>query len=161
VGSDLQGRKCYHICFDFNPRSPVGSDTIKAILTSDTKISIHAPPWGATYKHFLEMIFGIFQSTLPRGERHRKKRFDNNLGVISIHAPPWGATFSHICIKNYISRFQSTLPRGERPDKSYRYADKLGDFNPRSPVGSDVMHILHTFRIVYFNPRSPVGSDRN
>jgi len=33
------------------------------------KISIHAPAWGATTETYEAMRLGLFQSTLPRGER--------------------------------------------------------------------------------------------
>ena len=55
----------------------------------------------------------MFQSTLPRGERH---------------------------LHNYSQRcqgwFQSTLPRGERP-KRMKCCMAYLSFNPRSRVGSD------------------------
>ena len=78
--------------------------------------------------------FHIFQSTLPRGERHCLKdsvimtqnfnprsregsdgRFIGQIDIckISIHAPARGATFLHLLIQTY-RKFQSTLPRGER-----------------------------------------------
>ena len=54
-------------------------------------ISIHAPTRGATSQAGRNGRCGIFQSTLPRGERHLTVWM-----LISMH------------------RFQSTLPRGER-----------------------------------------------
>ena len=56
----------------------------------------------------------VFQSTLPREERHRfRKSWDVPLDI-SIHAPTRGAT-PCVCI-NIIrhNEFQSTLPREER-----------------------------------------------
>ena len=35
----------------------------------ETQISIHAPARGATVKELCEIVWGEFQSTLPRGER--------------------------------------------------------------------------------------------
>ena len=99
-------------------------------------VSIHAPAWGATYVGTGIGARRVFQSTLPRGERHRRHtivdivvRFNprshvgsdnllsgnNHLFDVSIHAPTWGAT-------------QCPL-RHKRPNRS---------FNPRSRVGSDV-----------------------
>jgi len=58
---------------------------------------------------------------------------------ISIHAPPWGATgllLRQLCIGIH--------------------------FNPRSPVGSDILRVgRRNHSKVYFNPRSPVGSDKS
>ena len=78
---------------DFNPRSREGSDlpnVIKGKLI--IYISIHAPAKGATRLTLVYCVGGgLFQSTLPRRERH----FD----AIS---------------KIYEYLFQSTLPRRER-----------------------------------------------
>ena len=85
----------YHFngCGCFNPRSRVGSD--HAAL---------AKAFEATQ----------FQSTLPRGERHKTNQ-SQNMNTL----------------------FQSTLPRGERliiaPKTKYQSC-----FNPRSRVGSDI-----------------------
>ena len=77
-------------------------------------ISIHAPTKGATIPRFCRKVNSLFQSTLPRRERHRLRRMplvmynfnprshegsDENVGYldfeakdISIHAPTKGAT---------------------------------------------------------------------
>ena len=57
----------------FNPRTRVGCDTIRTTHGFFSKVSIHAPVWGAT-------------------------NWGNSLAAIqtvSIHAPVWGATSSH------------------------------------------------------------------
>ncbi len=76
----------------FNPRSHEGSDR-----------RYHRPERDP-----------LFQSTLPRGERHGSSQFSGMPVVISIHAPTRGAT--HGSANQYKSNliFQSTLPRGER-----------------------------------------------
>ena len=57
-----------------------------------TKISIHAPMWGATF-HSRSCGWMIgFQSTLPCGERQKLPHNPVELICISIHAPMWGAT---------------------------------------------------------------------
>ena len=78
---------------DFNPRSHEGSDNFYCPVHPIQCISIHAPTRGATiYGAVVGVRFGLFQSTLPRGERHLSQS------------------------KEYLSmQFQSTLPRGERP----------------------------------------------
>ena len=78
---------------NFNPRSREGSDVeIKA----------------CDYAH------AIFQSALPRGERHGASvEYKPTMTTISIRAPARGATYNLRYI--YFSRiFQSALPRGER-----------------------------------------------
>ncbi len=78
------------------------------------QISIHAPTRGATDNIIDEQRDELFQSTLPRGERHGSSQFSGMPVVISIHAPTRGAT--HGSANQYKSNliFQSTLPRGER-----------------------------------------------
>ena len=85
----------------------------KELVIDASCISIHAPTRGATPLIRISTTIRIFQSTLPRGERH-------------IDTFYYSVKF----------RFQSTLPRGERQShlrlKFHRY-----NFNPRSHEGSD------------------------
>ena len=62
----------YHkaFLFCFNPRSHVGSDRYMRSFQSSYLVSIHAPTWGATRATFGQWRLIMFQSTLPRGERH-------------------------------------------------------------------------------------------
>ena len=102
----------------------------------ETQISIHAPARGATVKELCEIVWGEFQSTLPRGERRVFLCHVTDNRSISIHAPARGATkqaaapFRNCSYFNPRSRewsdgtkmfilffviiFQSTLPRVER-----------------------------------------------
>ena len=107
-----------HLVLNFNPRTHVGCDLLKAMqvrtfdefqsthprgvrhskmvfVTLTFNISIHAPTWGAT----------LIESQYP-GE-----------DAISIHAPTWGATWSYEA-RIHELQFQSTHPRGVRPFKS-------------------------------------------
>ena len=78
----------------------------------------------------------MFQSTLPRGERHVPIVDVSGMSSVSIHAPAGGATLNLFFITPIISRF-----------------------NPRSRGGSDrVLTLAHTY-ILSFNPRSRGGSD--
>ena len=118
----------------FNPRSHVGSDQQHICKQWQQSVSIHAPTWGATRQTAQRAQKQMFQSTLPRGERHNDialseaaEGFNPRSHVgsdiraevhvaqrqVSIHAPTWGATtfFTGKCVPK---RFQSTLPRGER-----------------------------------------------
>ena len=121
----------------FNPRSREGSDLapITTTLTSN-----------------------LFQSTLPRGERHRPTDTINQRISISIHAPARGATWDRAFHESeYI--FQSTLPRGERQQPA-REAAPEENFNPRSREGSDPAGFAAGRFIINFNPRSREGSDK-
>ena len=107
-------RQMFRGHYHFNPRSHEGSDHISAPSISFHKISIHAPTRGATCSDCPMVIRQLFQSTLPRGERHGLLRSLPLLGYfnprshegsdahgriypvmtfkISIHAPTRGAT---------------------------------------------------------------------
>ena len=80
----------------------------------------------------------IFQSALPRGERHGASvEYKPTMTTISIRAPARGATYNLRYI--YFSRiFQSALPRGERLPLT-RGMLQVHDFNPRSREGSDTI----------------------
>ena len=165
VGSDTDASRIPHEPGNFNPRSRVGSDKKLKDADPSKEISIHAPAWGATsvsdysiirLLHFnprsrvgsdrthagrracnhdfnprsrvgsdvsqfrLLIIGAVFQSTLPRGERH---------------LPLWALHRSIV--------FQSTLPRGERLTSHSAFAS-VGNFNPRSRVGSDGLMSITT-----------------
>ena len=98
----------------FNPRTRVGCDVRRRGRRSVSRVSIHAPAWGATTKSNPIYNKSKFQSTHPRGVRlltHYQyvmdKQFQSThprgvrrgvIGVVavgidvSIHAPAWGAT---------------------------------------------------------------------
>ena len=48
-----------------------GATRNTALSPEILQVSIHAPAWGATSTRSSEVPWGRFQSTLPRGERHR------------------------------------------------------------------------------------------
>ena len=118
-------------------------------------ISIHAPTRGATSLEIINAGVEKFQSTLPRGERHKESYDINLVTLISIHAPTRGATFQHIAVFCFakisihaptrgatfpfqavlsVLPFQSTLPRGERP--SFRHLAQLHqEFQSTLPRG--------------------------
>ena len=119
-------------------------------------ISIHAPTKGGTPKSILFSFVTVFQSTLPRRERHEvsdhivfcpdfnprsregsdfASRSHKHPRQISIHAPAKGATMMSWCWGKAI-RFQSTLPRRERL-VTVICCLTSGYFNPRSREGSD------------------------
>ena len=139
---------------DFNPRSREGSDIITVIILIGYKISIHAPAKGATFSDDLSFsvsgisihapakgatllilifhLLQIFQSTLPRRERHALRRVSSSIMSISIHAPAKGAT---VMIRQGLQvwKFQSTLPRRERqaPRFTFKYTFEFQSTLPR------------------------------
>ena len=137
-GSDRKQLQDMLDVVDFNPRSREGSDDHYDYLFVRLVISIHAPARGATFlANAFIYTYHIFQSTLPRGERHELAEIPDRESRISIHAPARGATFKRRvqaltgkisihapargatpgCGSPDIHRiFQSTLPRGERPE---------------------------------------------
>ena len=145
----------------FNPRTPVGCDhrPIKgAGLLSG--ISIHAPQWGATLVRVEMATYRTISIHAPQWGATNRARHGAGQPVISIHAPQWGAT----------CRTATVWSPG-------RY------FNPRTPVGCDLVAVWDIGVIVgisihapqwgatirrsgssarcrnHFNPRTPVGCD--
>ena len=94
-GSDSFGHFLYLLLQYFNPRSREGSDL--ETLIADLR----------TY---------VFQSTLPRRERHQLFETSEFFNGISIHAPAKGATAQAFRPIQVLTSFQSTLPRRERLD---------------------------------------------
>ena len=144
-GSDLcPGLSCIPPFPHFNPRSREGSDTLarnteykgyisilapargatksKQGLTGPQGISILAPARGATCSDVLYHGHEcLFQSSLPRGERHRRRP-----------------------LTRFAKAFQSSLPRGERRIQIRIICGvSREDFNPRSREGSDLMTGTH------------------
>ena len=106
-------------------------------------ISIHAPQWGATFSSSLtESGVEEFQSTHPSGVRLTKMEAGGVYADISIHAPQWGATKIHRqpeqgrAISIHAPQWGATRGRGWPWWPSC-------DFNPRTPVGCDLLQRLH------------------
>ena len=102
----------------------------------------------------------MFQSTLPRGERHAIGGKLNSKQMVSIHAPTWGATEERETLQRTFE-FQSTLPRGERLGISYNLIN-IKCFNPRSHVGSDQrdLNIALTDKVSIHAPTWGATQDR-
>ena len=114
-----------------------GATKKNLLILSAFQISIHAPAKGATVQKNHCYVVTLFQSTLPRRERHGTAIFILNVSRISIHAPAKGATqFSPLWLN--LQLFQSTLPRRERRWDSNFYFKCFTYFNPRSREGSDI-----------------------
>ena len=113
-GATVLFDKVEHVVRNFNPRSREGSDVQVKKLFSRFLISIHAPARGATVSSATHPLTGVFQSTLPRGERRIQTVAHICALPISIHAPARGATCPTSAFAIAPAEFQSTLPRGER-----------------------------------------------
>ena len=100
----------------------------------------------------------IFQSTLPRGERHSLSSQFSHSFMISIHAPARGATITTRTIRIPKKAFQSTLPRGERLSVIY-LKGKIYGFQSTLPRGERLSSVYNVRRFCHFNPRSREGSD--
>ena len=143
-------------------------------------ISIHAPARGATCPRGCKFcIVGEFQSTLPRGERHRAPRIclfrytisihapargatrknqrGHLLHAISIHAPARGATSGSTC-----TRASSTIsihaPARGATDKAKASLNKQA-FQSTLPRGERPYVMIYDKQKLNFNPRSREGSD--
>ena len=163
-GSDLATVK-FSICFLISIHAPArGATCLDDVAIKFIQVSIHAPARGATTRDHVLLSFSlsfnprsregsdhsvlykyillyVFQSTLPRGERHfqtlgksvcqsvsihapARGATHTKTGVrfwdtVSIHAPARGATELDPFIRKMPKEFQSTLPRGERRSISF------------------------------------------
>ena len=147
----------FRYILNFNPRSHEGSDkhfVPYLIQIRDFNPRSHE---GSDQKVCCSMAKFLFQSSLPRGERQRRRNTTASSAVISILAPTRGATNINLCTI-YKLIFQSSLPRGERRSNgSICLTDT--DFNPRSHEGSDQYLHIAAVDVADFNPRSHEGSD--
>ena len=107
----------------------------------------------------LEKAGFVFQSTLPRGERLQLPRSSNLYTSISIHAPARGATPRPNMQPQNLHSFQSTLPRGERLVSAINASDVGLVFQSTLPRGERPVTRGHFSKLKYFNPRSREGSD--
>ncbi len=122
----------------FNPRTRVGCDMSTEPESPETRVSIHAPAWGATLEGVTVTCDNDeFQSTHPRGVRP---------------VPPSSARRWRACF-NPRTRVGCDCRRGA-PAKA------MAGFNPRTRVGCDGCAVWSTgCRPQSFNPRTRVGCD--
>ena len=122
----------------FNPRTPVGCDQAQSQTITHTKISIHAPQWGATTREH-------------HAEHHPS---------ISIHAPQWGATLTRPGRNRQDRNFNPRTPVGCDSPPTWP-APRTGKFQSTHPSGVRRWFFLDSPSGSYFNPRTPVGCDGN
>ena len=85
----------YHVFRYFNPRSHEGSDNIPAIALSVKSLFQSTLPRRERHSpSAISYSWKLFQSTLPRRERHKAGIYASKSWYISIHAPTKGATIS-------------------------------------------------------------------
>ena len=149
------------ISLGFNPRARMGRDTVSVLgKRGATKVSIHAPAWGATqafnirvhalYRvsihapawgatmrlqswYFVNMSF---QSTRPHGARQKQGERGMKHVIVSIHAPAWGATSTISRISGCVSSFNPRARMGRDEKKRFPIYSYRG-FNPRARMGRD------------------------
>ena len=123
-------------CRYFNPRSPRGERRQRFQLIRHWHDNFNPrSPRGERRAATLGLATsGGFQSTLPARGATIKRRSWSSRPAISIHAPREGS--------DRFARYSSAVSR---------------DFNPRSPRGERLSHIINKSKNFYFNPRSPRG----
>ncbi len=116
AGRDVSTRRNTLQIFSFNPRAHAGRDNIALGQRKKAlEVSIHAPTRGATRQYCQDETEIMFQSTRPRGARHRSGIGHGHDQAVSIHAPTRGAT-----------------PSSPSP------CQRVCCFNPRAHAGRDV-----------------------
>ena len=107
----------------------------------------------------MAICFIIFQSTLPRGERHLYCFQDQTLNKFQSTLPRGERHVSQVETQKRETTFQSTLPRGERHDNVFQLLLKF-QFQSTLPRGERLLIIFTISFLLYFNPRSREGSDQ-
>ena len=120
-------------------------------------ISIHAPLTGSDKKKRspgTQVMY--FNPRSPYGERRPDAQTTMLENVISIHAPLTGSDLGQF-LYQCPGVFQSTLPLRGATRVSGRRDFRMPNFNPRSPYGERLDHVVNLFDGIDFNPRSPYG----
>ena len=118
--------------------APQWGATIDGVLPLiDRMISIHAPQWGATRTCCESERYGLFQSTHPSGVR-LVFGASARTSVIFQSTHPSGVRPNMLRLGNAVRVFQSTHPSGVR-QWNCKTIYKTRDFNPRTPVGCDLV----------------------
>ena len=170
----------FYAALGFNPRAPMGRDSRTPLTATDgcefqptrpygarlagalTKVSrslvsTHAPLWGATrFSRAISATSSSFNPRAPMG-RDAEPRSRRLCVVVSTHAPLWGATAAvgKLDIASLVSThaplWGATTPPPHRRRPS-------GRFNPRAPMGRDVIqHEIQNYA-KRFQPTRPYGA---
>ena len=139
----------------FNPRAPMGRDHAQEAAQANPLVSTHAPLWGATP---LKRSFAIssfeFQPTRPYGARPDDIRATKKKLEFQ-PTRPYGARPGTACACTRAFRFQPTRPYGARPVSSPRAHGRNPSFNPRAPIGRDILVTGKDMRSAMFQPTRP------
>ena len=97
----------------FNPRTHMGCDVVHRSKILVSRVSIHAPTWGATGKNHYKLFDKQVSIHAPTWGATQNQWNIDQWNRVSIHAPTWGATLRKVI---YITSllFQSTHPHGVR-----------------------------------------------
>ena len=125
-----------------------------------SRISIHAPTWGATC--ITAYLFDLAKISIhaPTWGATPVQRHGHTVRRISIHAPTWGAT-GKLSLYFIFFLFQSTHPRGVRLGSLCFYYGCFAYFNPRTHVGCDLIAFGIGLQVVKFQSTHPRGVRRN
>ena len=182
VGRDIRAPGTSISMTRFNPRARVGRDGLRermptppsvfqstrprgARLDSSltcwrgSRVSIHAPAWGATVVDFASGHTRVVSIHAPAWGATIDAHGVGLETDVSIHAPAWGATLPWIRPRSPEVPFQSTRPRGARPAAAGQRSAGPICFNPRARVGRDLHSAHKVAHSKSFNPRARVGRD--
>ena len=92
-GNDILYHLQGQLASGFKPRSHEGNDATGAVegVTME-RVSIHVPARGTTEMLSKTDSCKQFQSTFPRGERHKRGKSNGSALDVSIHVPARGTT---------------------------------------------------------------------
>jgi hypothetical protein len=118
AGRDMQPNYPSIRIDSFNPRARAGRDSQNALCI------------------YLALLF---QSTRPRGARHKGGNAMFNESRVSIHAPARGATRADWIVRNKAVQFQSTRAARGADECEPRHCSSTCWFQPRARAGRDPM----------------------
>ncbi len=114
---------------------------------SATRVSIHAPAWGATNPPAWCRQRDAVSIHAPAWGATAAGGCGGAATGVSIHAPAWGATGEPSCTQNRFPSFQSTRPRGARRNVLGRL--RIFDvFQSTRPRGARRMYSVSSVAIV-------------
>ena len=174
---------CLKYPFNFNPRSREGSDAEKRRGNCMAKVNFNPRSReGSDGPSDVTLLtVPVFQSTLPRGERHLPQtRCPENVyfnprsregsdailsrdprnAEISIHAPARGATMQ-AQKRAILQRISIHAPARGATRSLFRIAKAGSYFNPRSREGSDVNPLPRRGASIRFQSTLPRGERRS
>ena len=143
----------YKLSIDFNPRSHERSDNYIPDEFKSYIISIHAPTRGATMTSDETGMVAIFQSTLPREERHVLDIYIYDMCIFQSTLPREERRKKQSYnVRN--RQFQSTLPREERP-QHYLIFKPYARISIHAPTRGATKAMLLDINEIYISIHAP------